>query len=189
MIGSLRGRVISRKPNSVIIEVCGVGYEVNVPLNTPSDFLEEGNDVFLHIYTHIRKDTLQLYGFQSEDEKNIFLTLLGIAGIGPRIALSILSAISYNELLQAIENEDVTILSRIPGLGKKTAQRLILELKEKLPAKEIKDSLFEDTLSALINLGYKRSIAKESLGKAYRKGFSDIEGLLKESLKYLAENK
>jgi Holliday junction DNA helicase RuvA len=186
MIGSLRGTLINKKPDNVIVEVGGVGYKVNIPLNTMSALPEVGKDIFLHIYTHVREDILQLYGFTSEDEKKIFITLLGITGIGPKMALNILSGISYNDLLQAIETEDVAHLCRIPGLGKKTAHRLILELKEKLPtAKETVDRVFEDTLSALVNLGYKKSIAQEYLEKAYKKGFNDIEGLLKEALKYL----
>jgi Holliday junction DNA helicase RuvA len=186
MIGSLRGTLINMKPDNVIVEVSGVGYKVNIPLNTMSALPEVGKDIFLHIYTNVREDTLQLYGFTSEDEKKIFITLLGITGIGPKMALNILSGISHNDLLQAIETEDVAHLCRIPGLGKKTAHRLILELKEKLPtAKEPVNRVFEDTLSALVNLGYKKSIAQESLEKAYKKGFNDIEGLLKEALKYL----
>lgn len=186
MIGSLRGRLIYKKPDYVIVEVSGVGYHINVPLSILSNLPEEGRDVFLHIYTHVREDTLQLYGFSSEDEKKVFVTLLGITGIGPKMALNILSGISHNDLLHAIEKEDVALLCRVPGLGKKTAHRLILELREKLPTvKETKDRIFEDTLSALINLGYKKSIAQESLEKAYKKGYNDIEGLLKESLKYL----
>ncbi|MEW6162355.1 MAG: Holliday junction branch migration protein RuvA [Nitrospirota bacterium] len=185
MIGSLRGKLIYKKPDHVIVEACGIGYHINVPLNILSTLPEEGNDIFLHIYTYVREDTLQLYGFTSEDEKKIFLTLLGITGIGPKMALNILSGISYNDLLHAIETENVAMLCRIPGLGKKTAHRLVLEFREKLPAKETKDRTFEDTLSALINLGYKKSVAQESLEKACRKGYNDIEKLLKEALKYL----
>jgi len=186
MIGSLRGKLISKRPESVIIEVGGVGYQVNIPLSILSTLPEVEKDVFLHIYTHMREGALQLYGFRSEDERKTFITLLGITGIGPKIALNILSGISHTDLLHAIEAEDVALLCRIPGLGKKTAHRLILELKEKIPpAEEIRDRIFEDTLSALINLGYKRSVAQESLEKAYKKGYNDIEGLLKKALKYL----
>jgi len=177
---------LSRKPDNVIIDIAGVGYMVHVPLNTISLLPDEGNDIFLHIYTHVREDILQLYGFTSEDEKKIFITLIGITGIGPKMALNILSGISHDDLIRAIETEDVAFLCRIPGLGKKTAHRLILELREKLPStREPVDRIFEDTLSALVNLGYKKTVARESLEKAYRKGFHDIEGLLKEALKYL----
>ncbi len=189
MISSLRGKIISRKPDNVVIDVNGVGYQVNVPLSILSNLPEEGNDVFLHVYTHVREDALQLFGFFSEDEKRIFTTLLGITGIGPKMALNILSGISHDDFLHAIEKEDVAMLCRIPGLGKKTAHRLILELREKLPSSSaIRDRLFEDTLSALVNLGYKKNIAQQFLEKAYKKGFGDIESLLKETLKHLTGN-
>ncbi|MBI4684284.1 MAG: Holliday junction branch migration protein RuvA [Nitrospirae bacterium] len=189
MIGSLRGRLISRRPENVIIEVNGVGYHVNVPVSILSNLPEEGSNVFLHIHTHVREDALQLYGFDTEDEKKIFTTLLGITGIGPKMALNILSGISYDDFIRALEAEDVALLCRIPGLGKKTAHRLILELREKLPSSEKpKDRIFDDTLSALVNLGYKKPVAKESLEMAYKKGYRDIENLLKESLKYLTGN-
>ena len=190
MIGSLRGVVLARRPDNVIIDVNGVGYQVNLPLNVLADLPEEGKEAFLHIYTHVREDALQLFGFTSEDEKKIFMVLLGISGIGPKMALNILSGLSHEEFRNAIDSEDVAMLCRIPGLGKKTAQRLILELREKLPSSTgIKDRLFEDTLSALMNLGYKRSTAQEFLEKSYKQGFNDIEGLLKETLKKLTGNK
>jgi len=186
MIGSLRGVVLARRPDNVIIDVNGVGYQVNVPLNILANLPEEGREVFLHIYTHVREDALQLFGFTSEDEKKIFMVLLGISGIGPKMALNVLSGLSYAEFLNAIDTEDVAMLCRIPGLGKKTAHRLILELREKLPSVTgIKDRLFEDTLSALVNLGYKKNTAQEFLEKAYKQGFNDIESLLKETLKRL----
>ena len=186
MIGSLRGKLIYKHPDSILIEVGGVGYQVNVPLSTLAILPEEGKEVFLHTYTHVREDALQLFGFTSEEEKKIFVTLLGITGIGPRMALNILSGISHNDLFHAIEKEDVELLCRVPGLGKKTAHRLILELKEKLPSPtKAVDRVFEDTLSALVNLGYKKFIAQEALERAYKKGIKDIEGLLRESLKYL----
>ena len=189
MIGSLRGKLISRRPDNVIVEAGGVGYQVNVPLSILSNLPEEGNTVFLNIYTHVREDALQLYGFTTEDEKRIFTTLLGVTGIGPKMALNILSGISHDDFMRAIEEEDVALLCRIPGLGKKTAHRLILELREKLPrAEKSRDRLFEDTLSALVNLGYKKSEAIESLEMAYKKGYKDIETLVKESLKYLTGN-
>ncbi len=186
MIGSLRGKLISKKLDNVIVEVGGVGYHIHVPLNLLSTMPEEGKDIFLQIYTHVREDALQLYGFPSEEEKKIFVTLLGVTGIGPKMALNILSGIPIKDFLNAIDTEDVAHLCRIPGLGKKTAHRLILELREKLPStKEVKDRVFDDTLSALVNLGYKKSVAQESLEMAYKKGHTDIEKLLRESLKYL----
>lgn len=185
MIGSLRGRLISKKPDNIIIETGGVGYQVMVPINLLSILPEEGNEVFLHIYTHVREDSLQLYGFPSEEDKKVFITLLGITGIGPKMALNILSGFTVKDFMRAIDNEDVALLCRVPGLGKKTAHRLILELREKLVTKEMKDRVFDDTLSALINLGYKKSEALDALERAYKSGHTRVEDLLKESLKYL----
>ena len=190
MIGSLRGTVLVRRPDNVIIDVHGVGYQLQLPLNALADLPAEGKEVFLHIYTHVREDALQLFGFTYEDDKKIFMVLLGISGIGPKMALNILSGLSHEEFLNALDTEDVAMLCRIPGLGKKTAQRLILELREKLPSSTgTKDRIFEDTLSALMNLGYKRNIAQEFLEKSYKQGFNDIEGLLKETLKQLTGTK
>ncbi len=189
MIGSLKGKITSRKPDNVLIDVNGVGYQVSVPLNILANFPPEGHDVFLHIYTHVREDSLQLFGFSTEAEKKTFVTLLGVSGVGPKMALNVLSGISYNDFLQAVEREDVAMLCRIPGLGKKTAHRLILELREKLPSAEgTRDQVFDDTLSALVNLGYKKSRALEYLEKTYKRGFTDIESLLRETLKELTGN-
>jgi Holliday junction DNA helicase RuvA len=191
MIGSLRGRLISKKPDNVIVEAGGVGYLVNVPMNLLSTLPIEGSEVFFSVHTHVREDALQLYGFLSEDDKKIFTTLLGVTGIGPKMALNILSGIPVKDFLLALDTEDVAMLCRIPGLGKKTAHRLILELKEKLPAavREPKDRVFEDTLSALVNLGYKRSQAQESLEMALKKGYTHIEDLLREALRYLTRGR
>lgn len=186
MIGSIRGRLISARPDNVIVEAGGIGYQVQVPVSMLSSLPEEGSGIFLHIYTHVREDALQLYGFTTEDEKKIFTTLIGVSGVGPKMAMNILSGIQAKDFLAAIDTEDVATLCRVPGLGKKTAHRLILELREKLPStREVRDRLFEDTLSALINLGYRRSEAQEALETAYKKGCSGIEDLLRESLKNL----
>ncbi|MEJ2682893.1 MAG: Holliday junction branch migration protein RuvA [Candidatus Sulfobium sp.] len=186
MIGSLRGKLVAGRPDGIIVDVNGVGYMVHVPLHVIPDLPGEGKEVFLHIHTHVREDSLQLFGFLSEDEKKVFLALLGISGIGPKMALNVLSGISHDDFLNAIEKEDVALLCRIPGLGKKTAHRLILELREKLPSPSgTRDRIFEDTLSALVNLGYKKTVAQEVLEKAYKQGFGDIENLLRETLKLL----
>jgi Holliday junction DNA helicase RuvA len=189
MIASLRGRLISKKPDSLIIEVGGVGYDVHVPLTMLSSLPEENGQVFLHIHTHVREDAILLYGFQSDDEKRIFTTLIGISGIGPKIALNVLSTIPPDKFHHAVTSEDVDVLCKVQGLGKKTAHRIILELREKLPSiiKEKPDMLYDDTLSALINLGYKKNIAQDALQKAYDTGRRDIESLLKEALKYLTK--
>lgn len=189
MIGSLKGVLVTKRPDHILVDVNGVGYLVSVPLNTLSGLPDEDQPVFLHVYTHVREDSIQLFGFASDDEKSIFVTLLGISGIGPKMALNIISGISRDAFLSAIEKEDVEMLCRIPGLGKKTAGRLILELREKLPSQSAsKDRLFEDTLSALVNLGYKRPLALAFLEKTHKQGFTDIEGLLKETLKQLTGN-
>ncbi|MBA4371240.1 MAG: Holliday junction branch migration protein RuvA [Thermodesulfovibrio sp.] len=189
MIGSLRGKIISRRPDSLLVEVNGVGYAVTATIPTLANLPADGREVFLYIHTHVREDALQLFGFESEDEKRTFLILINISGIGPKVALNILSGMPYNDFLRAIETEDITMLCRIPGLGKKTAGRLVLELREKLPAAEgVRDKLFEDTLSALINLGYKRNLAQDYLEQTYKKGHTDIENLLKETLKLLTGN-
>jgi len=190
MIGSLRGKLLVKRPDSVLIDVHGVGYQVHLPLNILSRLPNEGHEVFLHIYTHVREDSLQLYGFLAEEEKRIFTTLLGITGIGPKMALNILSGLSLDEFLKALETEDVAMLCRIPGLGKKTAHRLILELREKLPAATgLRDRVFDDALSALINLGYKKTIAQDFLEHAYKQGHTDIETLIREALKMMSEKK
>jgi Holliday junction DNA helicase RuvA len=190
VIASLRGKLISKRPESLIVDVAGVGYSVQVPLTLLSSLPEENRDVFLYIHTHVREDAIQLYGFNSEDDKRIFTTLIGISGIGPKVALNILSTIPPDSFYDAINSEDVDVLCRVPGLGKKTAHRLILELKGKLPSiKEKKDTIYDDTLSALVNLGYKKNIAQGALEKAYNNGYGDIESLLKEALKYLTNER
>lgn len=188
MIASLNGKLLSKKPDNLIIDVAGVGYSVQVPLTLLSSLPDENKNVFLFIYTHVREDAIQLYGFQTEDEKRIFTTLIGVSGIGPKVALNILSTIPPDSFYNAINSEDVNMLCKVPGLGKKTVHRLILELKGKLPSiKEKKDTVYDDTLSALVNLGYKKNIAHDALEKAYNNGYRDIESLLKEALKYLTK--
>ncbi len=188
MIGSLRGRLIARKPEYILLDVGGVGYQVSVPINILSHLPAEGESVFLHVYTHVREDAILLFGFGTEEEKRIFTTLLSISGIGPKMALNILSGLSHDEFLKAIDTEDVAMLCRIPGLGKKTAHRLILELREKLPATGgTRDRLFDDTLSALVNLGYKKSVAQAFLEQTYKQGHTDIESLLRETLRKMTE--
>ncbi|MCL5236254.1 MAG: Holliday junction branch migration protein RuvA [Nitrospirae bacterium] len=184
----MRGRLISKRPDSLIVDVNGVGYGIQVPLTLLSALPGENSEVFLYIHTHVREDALQLYGFRAEDEKRIFTTLIGISGIGPKTALNLLSTIPPDKFYNAINSEDVDVLCKVPGLGKKTAHRLILELREKLPSiKERKDTIYDDALSALVNLGYKKNFAQETLEKVYSSGIRDVETLLRESLKYLTK--
>jgi len=193
MIGSVRGRLLSRGPSEVIVEAAGVGYSLAVPLNVIADLPPEGAEVFFHVRTYLREDSIQLYGFLREGDRRIFNTLIGITGIGPKLALNIISSMPYEDFLRAVETEDMEILTRIPGLGKKTAHRVVLEMRGRLPKMaEPADRVLEDTLSALVNLGYRKAdalAALERAGKALRdtdgKGSREIEPLLKESLKYL----
>ncbi len=186
MIGTLRGRLSLKRPECIVVEAGGVGYEVSVPLSVLSELPDEGGEVFLFIYTNVKDDAIDLYGFLDDNGKRVFKSLLGITGVGPRLALNILSGSTIEDFLRAVETEDVGLLTRIPGVGKKTAQRIILELREKLPKTgEKKERAYEDTLSALVNLGYKKAHAQEVLDRAYQKGIREIESLLKESLKYL----
>jgi len=186
MIGSLRGILVSRRPENIILEVSGVGYSVSLPLGDISALPPEGSELFLHIHTHVREDAIQLYGFLREEEKRIFTTLLGISGVGPKLALNILSGIPAEKFIAAVEAEDAAMLSRIPGVGRKTANRLILELREKLPrTADRKDTVYEDVLSALVNLGYRKNLARQALDRVYGEDGGNIETLLREALKYL----
>ena len=162
MIASLKGVIISKKPDGIIVEVGGIGYHVSIPLCSLGDIPENGGDIFLHTYTHVREDALQLYGFLSDEERKVFVSLLGINGIGPKLGLAILSGMSVKKFMEAVVNEDISSLLTIPGLGKKTASRLILELREKLPkiSAHLKEgSAGSEAASALINLGYKKSFS------------------------------
>lgn len=186
MIGTIRGRLLVKTPTEVVVEASGVGYALSVPVSTLSELPGEGEEVFLFVHTHVRDDAIVLFGFAREGEKRIFNTLLGITGVGPRLALNVISGLSYEDFLSAVEAEDIDMITRIPGLGKKTAQRIVLELRGKLPGAEpARDRVFEDTLSALVNLGYRKSDALPALEKAAKKGYNDIEPLLRESLKRL----
>ncbi|MBF0566560.1 MAG: Holliday junction branch migration protein RuvA [Nitrospirae bacterium] len=186
MIGSLRGKLLRKRPAELLIEVGGVGYTVAVPLSI--SVAGEGQEVFLYTYTHVREDSLQLYGFLKEEDKQVFTKVLSVSGIGPRLALAIVSGISVDKFRLAVEREDVSLLSRIPGIGKKTANRLILELKGKLPDSEAPvDVRYDDAYSALVNLGYRKSNVTSTLDALSRKGITDIETILRESLKILSE--
>lgn len=192
MIASIKGRVLSKKPDGVIVDVRGIGYHVNVPLSSLSNIPDVGTEIFLHTYTYIREDVLQLYGFITEEEKRVFVTLLGVNGIGPKLGLAILSGMSVQKFMEAVYNEDVALLTTIPGLGKKIAGRLILELREKLPRLTVcsRDSaIANDAISALLNLGYKKSLAEGAVERALKDGADTLEDIIKKALKYLTENK
>jgi Holliday junction DNA helicase RuvA len=175
MIAFLRGRVLDKQPNRIVIDVQGVGYEVHVPLSTYYDIGDEGSETTLHVHTHVREDALQLYGFLTPLEQHVFERLISISGIGPKLAVSVLSGIDTRELVDAVQRADVARLTRIPGIGKKTAERIVLELKERFAqltvsagigvaaAPSAGDRLRDDLLSALQNLGYHRPLAEKAV--------------------------
>jgi len=185
MIGHLRGIVLEKHPNQVIVEAAGVGYDVQIPISTYTSLPAEGNPVALRIYTYVREDALVLFGFATPEEKVVFERLIAVSGIGPKLAVTVLSGLPTAELVTAIRSSDVQRLVRIPGVGKKTAERMILELKDKLvgvdtgaatPAPEMRDSwnsVERDVLSALQNLGCSSAAAEEALRKAKAKGATD----------------
>jgi Holliday junction DNA helicase RuvA len=190
MIGSLNGQLALKTPEGILVDVGGVGYEVRVPVSTLSELPAEGEKVFLNIYTHVREDLIVLYGFGSMGEKKVFTTVLGVTGVGPKLALAILSGMKSEEFTEAVEAEDIALLSRIPGLGKKTANRLVLELKGKLPrSSSPTDTISSDSVSALINLGYKRADALKAVELARKGGSQSVEDILKESLQMLTEGR
>jgi Holliday junction DNA helicase RuvA len=196
MIASLKGIVLSKRPDSIIVDVNGVGYMVNIPLCCFGDIPEKGETVFFHTYTHVREDSLQLFGFLSEEERKVFTTLLGISGIGPKLGLAILSGMPVKRFVGAVNSEDIALLSTIPGLGGKTSARLVLELKGKLPSLHIGDEIYskesgvaEDAVSALINLGYKKQLAEKAVEMSVKNGATAIEVMIREALNYLTEKK
>jgi Holliday junction DNA helicase RuvA len=199
MIASLTGRLQRKAADAVIIDVAGVGYRVSVPLSTLGMLPEPGEPVSLHIHTHLREDTLNLYGFATELEKELFLVLTSVSGIGPKLALSVLSGLSAADLAAAIVKGEDARLSVVPGIGKKTAARICLELKDKI-RQIVPDSHPEarpasaaagpadDAVSALVNLGYKRPQAEEAVKKAvqHRPGIR-LEELVRDALGELAK--
>jgi Holliday junction DNA helicase RuvA len=198
VIAHLRGRLFDKSPNRVVVDVNGVGYDVFVPLSTFYGLGDAGADVSLRIHTHVREDALSLYGFATALEQDLFERLIGISGIGPKLALAVLSGIEPAELMRAIERGDVARLTGIPGVGKKTSERIVLELKDRLPrvqpaaasagepvaaASDVRD----DVLSALVNLGYHRPLAEKAVAAAL-KALPDagFERTLKQALRELA---
>ena len=194
MIAYLKGNLIQKTTNQVILDIGGVGYRVSIPLSTYL-MLGENDDVAeLHVYTHVTDSSLALYGFYSEKEKDLFLKLISISGIGPKIALNILSGIESSDLEDAIRQSDVVRISLIPGIGKKTAMRIALELQEKLELKEkvLETQSFqekEDLISALMNLGFKRREVEKIVDECLQTFSLDVgfDKLLRESLKQLAK--
>ena len=197
MIAQLRGRILEKHPNRIVTDVNGVGSEVFVPLSTFYGLGEPGSDVALRIHTHVREDALLLYGFATALEQDLFERLIGVSGIGPKLALSVLSGIEPTELVRAIERGDVARLTAIPGVGKKTSERIVLELKDRLPKTSVTTAgaaaavevplLRDDLLSALINLGYHRPLAEKAVDAAIKTTpDGSFELTLKQALRELA---
>ena len=198
MIGQLRGRLADKRPNQVMVDVGGVGYLVAIPLSTYATIGELHTEVTLLIHTHVREDAFSLYGFLSSREKHFFELLLGASGVGPSLALKILSGMNVEELVPAIRTADVGRLTKIPGVGRKTAERIVLELKDKLDAVTIaeeklpasKAGVEADVVSALTNLGYDARIAENAVAEGKRAaGITSFEKLLKASLQELSAQK
>ena len=197
MIAHLIGKLIYKSPDHSIVDINGIGYKIFTPLSTYYVLPKTGESVTLHIHTRVREDELKLFGFLTEEEQTIFEKLITINKVGPKLALGILSGMSPENLLTAIMNNDAARLSAIPGVGKKTAERLTLEMKDKLSDltfemehqldSEAPEGFYEDALSALVNLGYKKPQAEKSLKSAYNKigKSSSLEELIKESLNNL----
>lgn len=199
MIGQLRGRLADKRPNQILVDVGGVGYLVSVPLSTYAGLGELHTEVTLLIHSHIREDQFALYGFLSSREKHLFEMLLSASGVGPSLALKILSGMSAEELIPAIRGNDLVRLTKIPGVGRKTAERMVVELKDKLESMAVLEQkpsatspagVEADVLSALINLGYDGRTAENVVGEGKREaGTSNFEKLLKASLQSLTAPK
>ena len=180
MIALLRGSLIEKHPSRIVVDVGGVGYDVQVPLSTFYGLGEPGATVVLRIHTHVREDLIALYGFSTPLEQDLFERLIAISGIGPKLGLAVLSGIEPADLIRAIRSQDVARLTKIPGVGKKTAERIGLELKDRLPAQATpaaglvpasgrpEDQLRDDLLSALVNLGYQSTAAEKAIDHALK---------------------
>jgi Holliday junction DNA helicase RuvA len=194
MIAHLRGTLIAKHPNQAVVEAGGVGYDVAISIPTFSDLPDAGSEVALHIHTHVREDAIALFGFRHIEEKRLFEKLLAVSGIGPKLAITILSGMPVADMIGAIRGGDVARLTRIPGIGKKTAERMVLELRDKVeefgaaaPGKTA-SAMEQDVLSALVNLGYQRPAAERALATATRNGAADdFDTLFREVLAALSK--
>ena len=202
MIAHLRGSILDKHPNRIIIDVNGVGYDVFVPLSTFYGLGEPGAAIALRIHTHVREDAFVLYGFATELEQELFERLIGVSGIGPKVALAVLSGIEPQEFIRAIERGDLARLTAIPGVGKKTSERIVLELKDRLPrphgavaaagaAASEPPALRDDVVSALVNLGYHRPLAEKAAEAAIKTigstSDASFERALKQALREVAK--
>lgn len=196
MIAHLRGKLLAKHPNQAIVETTGVGYDVTISVPTFSELPAAGAEVSLHIHTHVRDDAIALYGFLRPAEKSLFEKLITVSGIGPTLAIKILSGMPADEMIAAIRGNDVARLTRIPGIGRKTAERMVLELRDKLPepttaatpASPVMNAVEEDVLSALVNLGYQRAAAEKALAVATKNGNGvPFDALFRETLAALSK--
>jgi Holliday junction DNA helicase RuvA len=203
LIAYLRGKLIQKQPSLAVIDVGGVGYEATIPLSTFYELGEVGSEVSLTIHTHVREDALQLFGFRTAREKEVFLKLTSVSGIGPRLAITALSGMPVSELIPAIRTNDLARLTAIPGVGRKTAERMVVELRDKLGAVSAEEArpgapedqgsgrpdagVFDDTIAALMSLGYQKPAAERAVSAVLREGGDrSIEEVLKRSLKHLS---
>ena len=200
MIASLTGRLAFKAPTHLILDVHGVGYEAYIPLSTYYGLPNLSDNISLSVHTHVREDAIQLFGFLTSQEKDAFVLLTSVSGVGPKLALSVLSALPVSDLVSAIQSGDVEKLTTVPGIGNKSASRLVLELKDKVgklhpglgPAHDSprlgQDAIFDDALAALVNLGYRPQDAKEALKQVKKSNAESIvlKDMIRESLKELA---
>lgn len=193
MIAHLRGKLLSKHPNQAVVEAAGVGYEVNITIPTFSALPAAGTEVALFVHTHVREDALALFGFLKANEKQLFEKLLSVSGIGPKLAITILSGMPTDAMVAAIQGNNVAALTRIPGIGKKTAERMVLELRDKLdsfgvaPSATIASPVEEDVISALINLGYQRPVAEKAMARLGKTDGESFEALFRRALAGLAK--
>jgi Holliday junction DNA helicase RuvA len=205
MIAHLSGTLLSKEPNHVVVDVSGVGYEVNIPLSTFYDLADEKSDVQLLIYTHVKEDALQLFGFKTANERKLFVNFISVSGVGPKLGIALLSHMKAEELIESIKSNNLARLTQIPGVGRKTAERLVVDLRDKmtqLSQQQVadqtgvksetvyvssEDTIRGDALSALLNLGYQRSGAEKAIEAALGEGGDiTVESILRRSLKKLA---
>jgi holliday junction DNA helicase RuvA len=194
MIAHVRGRLISKHPNQAIVEAGGVGYDVTISVPTFSELPALNAEVSLFIYTHVREDALALFGFLRIQEKQLFEKLLSVSGIGPKLAITILSGMPTDAMVAAIKGNNVAGLTRIPGIGKKTAERMVLELRDKLDAFGIPaeaaaaaSPVEEDVISALVNLGYQRVVAEKALVRLGNVSGESFDSLFRKAMAALAK--
>jgi len=193
MIAHLRGKLISKHPNQAIVEAAGVGYDVSITIPTFSELPGLGAEVALFIHTHVREDSLALFGFLRAEEKQLFEKLISVSGIGPKLAITILSGMPAETMVASIKGNNIAALTRIPGIGKKTAERMVLELRDKLesvgvaPSAAAASPVEEDVLSALVNLGYQRPLAEKALARLGNAANESFDSLFRKMLGALAK--